>query len=152
MTELSIERRRGTTDRRNRTLAAYLHGALNPRRVRGRRASDRIYPVIDWHSPRVLALAFAILALSTADGVLTVALLDHGAIEINPFMALFVPHSLGWFAAVKLGLTSICLAVLVACSPMRLMRAIPGELLLYLVLGCYIVLISHELEMLGRIT
>lgn len=145
-----IERRSGV-DRRDRTVAAYIYGAFNPRRLRGRRASDRIYPMIDWHSPRVLALAFAILALSTADGVLTVALINHGAIEINPFMALFVPESLGWFAAVKLGLTAACLAVLVACSPMRLLRAVPGELLLYIVLGCYVALISHELEMLARI-
>jgi hypothetical protein len=151
MAELSIERRSGI-DRRNRTVGAYLYGALNPRRLRGRRAGDRIYPVIDWHSPRVLALALAILALSTADGVLTIALIEHGAIEVNPFMALFVPHSLGWFTVVKLGLTAACLAILVACSQMRLLRAVPGELVLYMILGCYVVLISHELGMLNRIS
>ena len=150
MTEILIDRRNGI-DRRKRTLAAYIYGAFTPRRVRGRRATDRFYPVIDWHSPRVLALALAILTLSVSDGVLTVLLLEHGAVEMNPFMALFVPHSLGWFAAVKLGLTATCLFVLVACSQMRLLRTVPGETFLYSVLGCYIVLLGHELQMLNQI-
>src|SRR3974390_3019588 len=134
MTTLSIDRRSGS-DRRSRTIFAYLHGALKPRRMRGRRSADRIYPVVDWHAPRVLALAFAILALSTADGVLTVTLIQQGAVEVNPLLSVFLPHSVGWFAAVKLGLTALCLLVLVACSPMRLLRVMPGEVLLYLVLG-----------------
>lgn len=149
MAEVVIDRR-SCVDRRRRTLAAYIYGAFKPRRVRGRRATDRLCPVIDWHSSRVLALALAILALSTIDGVLTVILLEHGAVEVNPLMALFVPHSLHWFAAVKLGLTGICLAVLVACSPMRV-RTVPGEFFLYVVLGCYAVLIGHQLEMLSQI-
>jgi len=121
---------------------------LNPRRVSGRRADDRFYPIVDWHSPRILALAFSILALSTIDGVLTITLIERGAVEINPFMALFLPHNLGGFVAVKLGLTAACLLILVACSPMRLIRAVPGEVLLYFILGCYVVLIGHELGML----
>jgi hypothetical protein len=151
MAAISIERRSGAADRRHRSISAYLHGAFKPRRVRGRRAADRIYPIVDWHAPRILALALAILALSTADGVLTVTLIDQGAVEINPFMALFLSHSLGWFATIKLVLTALCLLVLVACSPMRLLRALPCELFLYLIVGCYVVLIAHELRMLGSI-
>jgi Domain of unknown function (DUF5658) len=151
MAEVFIERR-SNVDRRHRTLSAYAHGALKPRRRHGRRATDRLYPVIDWHSPRVLALALLILLLSFADSALTVVLLEQGAVEINPFMALFVPHNLYGFVAVKLGLTGICLTVLVACSKMRLMRAIPGELFLYAILGCYLVLIGHELQMLNLIS
>jgi Domain of unknown function (DUF5658) len=150
MAEVLINRR-SRVDRRSRTLSTYLYGAFKPRRVRGRRVADRLYPIIDWHSPRVLAVTLAILLLSTTDGILTIILLEHGAVEINPLMALFVPHSLHWFAAVKLGLTGMCLIVLVACSQMRLLRALPGEILLYLVLGCYVVLIGHELAMLDQI-
>jgi len=150
MNEVLIDRRSGV-DRRRRTLMAYVYGALQPRRLRGRRTEDRHYPIIDWHSPRILALAVLILALSSIDGVLTVVLLDHGAVEANPLMALLVPHNLQWFAAVKLGLTSVCLLVLVACSQMRVLRAVPGELFLYAVLGCYVVLLGHELSMLNMI-
>ena len=142
--------RRSGVERRHMTVAAYWRGALNPRRRFGRRTSDRNYPVVDWHSPRVLALVLLILGLSALDGVLTIMLISQGANEANPLMALFVPHNLGWFAAVKLGLTSIGAAVLVACARMRLFRLFPGELLLYLVAGCYVALIAYELHLLDN--
>jgi len=143
--ELAEERRSGI-DRRSLSLAAYAHGALHPRRRSGRRRSD-LYPVIDWHSPRVLAVVSAVLGLCVLDGVLTVLLMQHGAAELNPFMALFVPHNLLGFAAAKLTLTGLGMCVLVACSRMRLFRAVPGEALLYIVLACYIVLVCYELQM-----
>lgn len=145
-----VERRSGV-DRRKRSLSAYLYGGLFPRRLAGRRHEDHLYPIIDWHSPRVLALVIAILGLSAMDGVLTVILMQHGAIEANPVMALFVPHDLMSFAFVKLGLTAVGLLVLVACSRMRLMRIIPGESLLYAVLLAYGLLIGYELWLLPQI-
>jgi len=146
--EARIERR-GGRERRRRTFYAYVYGSASPRRLGGRRTGDHIYPHVDWHSPRVLALAFGILGLCVLDGVLTIALMAHGATEENPFMALFVPHNLGWFAAIKLTLTALSLLVLIACSRMRLLRAIPGESLLYLVLSGYAALIAYELHLLA---
>jgi hypothetical protein len=147
MDRVEHERRNGA-ERRHVNIVAYWRGALNPRRRSGRRVADRTYPVIDWHSPRVLALVLLILGLSALDGVLTVLLLSQGANEVNPVMALFLPHNLGWFAFAKLGLTSLGAAVLVACARMKLFRLFPGELLLYLVVGCYITLVSYELHLL----
>jgi hypothetical protein len=129
-------------------LAAFWHGAQTPRRRAGRRTSDQLYPIIDWHSPRVLALVLSILGLCVLDGILTVTLMKHGAAEVNPIMALMLPHSLGWFTAVKLTLTGAGMCVLAACSRMRLFRAFPGEALLYVVLTGYVVLIVYELRML----
>lgn len=140
--------RRSYVDRRRPSLASLWHGARRPRRRLARRATDRLYPVIDWHSPRVLALVLAILGLCVLDGVMTVVLMSHGAVEVNPVMALFLPHRLGWFAATKLALTGVGMFVLVACSRMRLFRAIPGEWLLYPLLLCYVLLIGYELQML----
>lgn len=105
--------------------------------------------MVDWHSPRVLAIVIAILGLCVLDGVFTVMLISQGATEVNPLMALFLPHDLGWFAAVKLGLTALGVAVLVACSRMKVFRAIPGELFLYLVLAAYLALIDYQLELLA---
>lgn len=99
----------------------------------------------------MFALAFAILALCAMDGVLTVMLTARGAVEINPLMALFVPHSLGWFAAIKLLLTGIGVCVLVICARMRLFLGIPGEVLVYAVLALYIWLITYELQLLEQI-
>ena len=150
MTDRDIERRSGN-ERRELSLAAYWHGSLNPRRRGGRRATDLHYPVVDWHSPRVLALVMSILGLCVLDGVLTVLLVSNGAIEVNPVMAMLVPHELGWFAAVKLSLTALGVAVLVVCSRMKLFRAIPGETLMYGVVMCYIALVAYELRMLARL-
>ncbi len=85
------------------------------------------------------------------DGVLTVFLMTHGAAEINPVMALFLPHNLAGFALTKLTLTGLGVCVLVACSRMRLFRALPGEALLYGVLFAYVALIVYELEMLSEL-
>ena len=150
MQTIQIERRSGS-ERRRRTLSAYWHGAKSPRRRAGRRASDVIYPIIDWHSPRVFAWVMAILTLCVCDGVLTVSLISHGAVEVNPVMALFVPHQLGWFAAVKLTLTSLGTLVLVACSRMKLFRAIPGEAILAAICAGYLALVAYELRLLERI-
>lgn len=132
-------------------MRAYWLGSLRPRRRGGRRGSDAIYPIIDWHSPRVFAWALLILALCAADGTLTVMLLANGAVEVNPLMAKFVPHSLGWFAAVKLGLTGTGVLVLAACSRMRLFRSVSGELLLALIVLGYAALVGYELLLLQQI-
>jgi hypothetical protein len=147
MHAVPIERRSGV-DRRRKSLRTFWYGAIHARRRGARRASDVYYPIVDWYSPRVFAWVFGILVLCACDGVLTVFLLSRGAAELNPFMALFVPHSLGWFATVKLGLTSIGVVVLVACSRMKLFRTIPGEALLVAILVGYVALVGHELRML----
>jgi hypothetical protein len=144
--------RRSGNERRHSTFAAYWHGALNPRRRAGRRASDTHYAIVDWHSPRLLVPAFAILALSACDAMLTVVLMRHGASELNPLMALFLPDKLLSFILVKLALTSMSLCVLVACSRMRLFRRIRGELVVYAVLGVYVWLIAYELRLLERVS
>ena len=92
--------------------------------------------------------AFAILCLCVLDAVLTVMLMKHGAVELNPVMAWFLPQNLMAFALSKLTLTGGGLCVLVACSRMRLFRRIPGEVVMYAVLGVYVWLIAYELRLL----
>lgn len=146
-----LERRSGI-ERREMTFGAFWRGARNPRRRNGRRESDALYPIIDWHSPHLLIPALAILALCVLDGVLTVVLMTHGAAEMNPVMALFLPHNLLGFAIVKLTLTGVGVCMLVACSRMRLFRKIRGELFVYAVLAGYVLLIAYELRMLDAVT
>ena len=147
MSATEFDRRSGS-ERRSTTFAAYWHGARNPRRRGGRRATDLHYAIVDWHSPRLLIPVFTILALCVLDGLLTVMLMKHGAVELNPVMAWFLPQNLMAFALSKLALTGAGLCVLVACSRMRLFRRIPGELVIYAVLGVYVWLISYELRLL----
>lgn len=140
--------RRSGSERRSTTFAAYWHGARNPRRRAGRRATDLRYPIVDWHSPRLLIPVFATLGLCVLDGLLTVLLMKHGASELNPIMAMFLPHNLIGFAMLKLGLTGAGLCVLVACSRMRLFSRVPGEVFVYAVAAVYVCLISYELRLL----
>lgn len=151
MSATEFDRRSGS-ERRNMTLAAYWHGARNPRRRGGRRETDLRYAVVDWYSARLLIPVLAILGLCVLDGMLTVMLMRHGAHEVNPVMALFLPHNLLGFAFVKLALTGAGLCVLVACSRMLLFRKIPGELIVYAVLGIYMCLIVYELRLLESVT
>ena len=151
MSATELDRRSGP-DRRNTTFAAYWHGARSPRRRGGRRATDLRYPIVDWYSPRLLIPVVTILGLCVLDGLLTVMLMTHGASELNPVMALFLPHNLLGFAFVKLALTGAGLCVLVACSRMKLFRRIPGEAFVYAVLGLYLWLIMYELRMLELVS
>lgn len=144
--------RRGYADRRRWDLAAVWHGARYPRRRAGRRATDQFYPIIDWHSPRVLAPVIAILGLCVMDALLTVILISHGADELNPLLAPLLPDRLGWFVTMKLALTGAGVCVLVICSRMRLFRAVPGEWLLYPVLFCYLALFAYQLRLLELVT
>ncbi len=114
--------------------------------------ADPRYAIVDWYSPRLLIPVLTILGLCVLDGMLTVMLMQHGASELNPVMALFLPHNLLWFAFVKLALTGAGLCVLVACSRMQLFRKIPGEFFVYAVLGIYMCLIAYELRMLELVT
>jgi uncharacterized protein DUF5658 len=143
--------RRSGIERRRFSIVAYWRGARNPRRRAGRRATDKTYPIVDWHSARVFAWVIAILALCVCDGVLTVMLIANGAVEANPILAKLVPASLGWFAAVKLTLTGGGIGVLVACSRMKLFRAISGEVFLALTFATYVALILYELNLSERI-
>lgn len=148
---LPVERR-VPADRRRPSLASFWQGALRPRRHAGRRREDRIYPIIDWHQPRLLIPALLIFFLSVADAFLTVTLMHHGAIEANPVMAALLDLDVRSFAGVKLLVTAIGTLVLVACARMRMFRRLPGEVFLYVVAAGYIALIAYELRMLGDIT
>jgi hypothetical protein len=132
-------------ERRSAPLAWRAMAFKAGRRAAGRRASDRYYPSIDLHSPRVLAVALGIMLLCCCDGFLTVELLARGAVEANPAMALLMHAGMGWFSSVKLLLTAMGVLVLVACSPMQLFRRIRGELALHALLGCYLLLVGYEL-------
>lgn len=149
--QVAANERRSGIERRRYSIGAYLHGARNPRRRAGRRATDKTYPIIDWHSPRVFALGLAVLVLCACDGILTIHLIANGAVEANPVLAKLLPSSLGWFAAIKLSLTGLGTCVLVACSRMKLFRAISGEAFLALTVAAYAALIVYELGLSERI-
>jgi hypothetical protein len=141
------ERRRGA-DRRKRALHSLVAGHFNPRRRGPRRARDGGIAATDWYESRWLAIAVLILLFSVADAMLTLTLIEHGALEANPVMAMFVHGDAGSFVEVKIGLTAAGVILLTLVARVRAFGHVSVGLLLYGVLAIYAALVAYELRLL----
>ena len=145
------ERRRGI-ERRNRLLTALWDGNFLRRRRQTRRAGDAGMGILDWHSPKFLAIAIVILLLSVADAVLTLQLLGRGATEANPAIIPFLDRGTLAFAIAKISLTSIGVVVLTILAQARAFgRRVRVSSVLYLIVLGYAVLIAYELWLLDKL-
>lgn len=132
-------------DRRRRPLwQSLFYGSLKPRRRSGRRTVDLHSPIIDWHGPWLFLSATLILILCAADAFMTLRLLESGAVEANPFMALYVYDDARRFAIIKLALTGTGVLTLVALARFQLFRVMRAAALVHLVLAAYVLLVSYE--------
>ena len=91
-----------------------------------------------------------ILLLCGADAILTLTLIAGGATEINPFMAPLVGGSGHAFVLWKFGLTAAGVVLLTVLARLRFMGRAVG-VILYIVLGLYVILIGYELFLLRNI-
>jgi hypothetical protein len=141
--------RREPAERRRRVWWSVVYGNFNPRRrAPPRRLDQSRYHSVDWHSPHLLAVAIIILLLSCVDALLTLALLQGGADEVNPIMAMFVYRSVAMFAALKMTLTCLGVVFMVFLARYRFMRRLPVGWALYAVLIAYTGLIGYEIHLL----
>ncbi len=106
------------------------------------------FHMLDWHSAHLLAVAVGIVLLSVTDAFLTLTLLQGGAAEVNPIMAVLVYRSAATFTALKMGMTSAGVILMVFLARYRFMRVLPVEWVLYGVLLAYATLIGYEIWML----
>lgn len=143
--------RRNRPDRRRRFWWSLLYGGIRPRRRRPARRREDGFHALDWHASHLLAVSIGILILSVVDAFLTLRLLSAGAVEINPFMALFVGGNAAVFAGLKMAITGVCVALMVLLAGYRFMRILRVDVILYCVLMAYLILIGHELGMLQRL-
>ena len=97
------ERRRA--DRRQRPTRWLSRYWLRGRRRGGRRAGDGRHPYVDRYAWSDVLLVAGIVVLCLADTLLTLEVVEHGAIEANPLMDFLLRRSTGLFGAVKLGVT-----------------------------------------------
>jgi hypothetical protein len=146
-----VDKRVSKTDRRRLSIRSILQGAFSPRRRLGRRATDQGTP-IDWHHPHLMFLSLVMLALSMADAFLTVTLLNNGAEEANPLLAMFVIRHPSVFAAVKMALTGVSIVLLVAVAQSRLFRVISGRLVFQSLVIAYLALVLYEAWLLRSLT
>jgi hypothetical protein len=141
--------RRHRTERRSRPWWSVCYGSFNPRRrTPPRRADESRFHSLDWHSAHLLAVAIGILLLCVADAFLTLVLLQAGAAEVNPVMALLLYRSVAAFAVLKIGMTGACTISLVILARYRFMRVLSVDWVLYGVLIAYASLIGYEIWML----
>jgi hypothetical protein len=143
----SLERRAGE-DRRTQTLRSLALGSFMRRRFGPRRVEDASFAVTDWYAPQWLAAALLILILCVADALLTLTLLSHGAMEANPIMNSVVHGDGRSFAAMKIGLTSAGVVVLILLARVRAFGVLPVSALLYGVLAGYLWLVTYEFSLL----
>ncbi len=143
--------RRTRPDRRQRIWWSLLYGSVRPRRRRpARRVQDGRFHVLDWHATHLWAVSIFILILSVVDAFLTLKLLSDGAVEVNPFMRLFVQGNVAVFAGLKMTITGVGVALMVLLAGYRFMRVLKVEVILYCILAAYLVLIGHEMGMLRQ--
>jgi hypothetical protein len=140
----SGERRAGQ-ERRSRPWKALFFGAWRARRRDLRRGERGSLGYVDWHAPHWFAAAFLVLVLSLVDTFLTLVLLDHGAIEINPLMRVFVNDDGRQFAFVKLALTAWGVAILVVLARVPVFRRYIAGPVLVATAVLYLSLVGYEL-------
>jgi hypothetical protein len=140
--------RRARADRRHRIWWSVWYGNFTPRRrAPPRREGDSRFHSLDWHSSHLLAVAIGILLLSIVDAFLTMMLLQGGADEVNPVMALLIYRSVAMFAALKMGMTGMGVVLMVFLARYRFMRLLRVEWALYGVLTAYVGLVCYEFWM-----
>jgi uncharacterized protein DUF5658 len=141
--------RRDRSDRRSRVWWSFWYGSFNPRRrTPSRRLDDSRFHSLDWYSAHLLVAAIGILLLSVVDAFMTLVLLEGGADEVNPIMGALIYRNVAMFAALKMGMTSVSIILMVILARYRFMRVLRVAWVLYGLLIAYASLIGYELVML----
>lgn len=149
-TWVGVERRVGT-ERRDFSTWTLLQCATAPRRMWGRRRSDRHYPMLDRFDSGMVTLAVVLMLCSIADSIFTLMLLSRGGTELNPIMNLLLQQSVWAFTGVKMMLTAIPAILLVATGNMLLFNRWRARSLLGAMVGLYGGLIVYELLLLSAV-
>ncbi|MBT8117130.1 MAG: hypothetical protein KJO66_04815 [Gammaproteobacteria bacterium] len=141
--------RRFVSDRRKSLTPINLrHLGLKGRRQQYRRTGDAVGRYVDWYSPKLMFLALTILICSCLDAFLTLNLLQLGAVELNLLMARLIETDIQTFVNAKIGLTGLCVTLLVIHKNFRVFRGITVEHMLLIVLAGYISLVAYEVRLL----
>jgi hypothetical protein len=135
---------RTDSDRRDLSWRTLIFGYLRSRRRTTRRASEGMPIYTDYHHPWLFFLATSIMMMSCFDAILTLQLLDRGAIEINPFMAAVINQGTLTFVATKMLLTSLGILALVFLARARFMRRFRTGLILTFLFSAYAILVCYE--------
>ena len=145
--ELTAEDR-NVADRRELGWRTVLFGFLRSRRREHRRSAEGEPVFIDWHHPWLFFLAVGTMLLSCLDAFFTLQLLDRGAVEVNPVMAMAINHGTLVFTASKLLMTGVGILMLVFLSRSRLFDRVRTGLFLTVFFSVYACLVCYQFVLL----
>jgi hypothetical protein len=146
-----VERRSGI-DRRESRMGGIRRPFFSGRRRNLRRAEDRRkLTLLDHYCPKMFAIVVVILLLSLTDAVLTLVLISHGAVELNPVMAYLLSKGDTTFLVVKYLLTAISVTIVALINYVfiRVFRTHVRNLLIYFA-GCFALVVAWELFLMVR--
>src|SRR3569833_843521 len=144
---MSSEQRGPLADRRKKQSSPFSLPGLRGRRRQFRRESDRSNPQLTlvWFGPRLLVLTLAIMVQCHADAHNTQQLMRLGAQEANLLMDYLIRRDIHSFVQIKLGLTALCLVVLVAYQHVSLFDRIKIRHVLYTNIANKVAIIGYEI-------
>ena len=140
----SLPESRDRDNRRKISWRTVLYGYFRSRRRSTRRDDEDESVYTDWHHPWLFCMATGTMLLSCMDAFFTLQLLDRGAVELNPVMALVIGRSTLTFAATKLLLTGLGILMLVFLSRRRIFNFMRTGLVLTIFFGFYACLVCYE--------
>jgi hypothetical protein len=108
----AISDRRYLAQRRAKPTAFLSRHWLIGRRRGGRRAGEDIDIYVDQYTTFEWLIVLGVFVLSIADLILTLIHLSHGGAEANPIMALAFKGGYVAFGTIKMGVTALCLILL----------------------------------------
>jgi len=139
------QERRQYADRRKKTLSPFSLVRLHGKRRKPVRSDDAdISGQIDWYHSKYLLLSMLILVLCGMDSHNTLALLQFGGRELNPFMDVLIRIDVTLFVLGKFALTGLGMIILVAYHHRRFLF-FKVRYSLYVILAIYIVLICYQI-------
>ena len=142
--------RRFTADRRQSLSAVNLrHLGVQARRHVVRRSEETVGGYVDWYEPRLLFLGMSIVLCSCLDAFFTLNLLQAGAVELNALMARLIESDIQAFVNAKIGLTCLCVTLLVIHNRFRVFVVLNVENLLQAILVGYVCLVAYEVFLLS---
>ncbi len=149
--QVKIDRRSGTDRRRRRLLSLKAAFAYRRRRELRRAEDRRRIVLLDQYSASILVLIALILVLSVADALLTLFLLDHGAVELNPVMAYFIQISPLVFMVAKYLITTLSLIIILTLNYAGIQRlSFHAHHLFKCFAGCFVAVIVWEIFLIVR--
>ena len=153
MRPIPMTERRSGMDRRRKSPFNRRSLFWGGRRESGRRYTDRQRPLLaDRYQQSLFGVIALILFLSVIDAILTLFLINHGAIELNPVMAFYLDLGPYTFLWVKYALTCAGLMILLVFHNRFLnSMGIKAGAFLYVALAAFVSVVSWEIYLISRV-